>query len=92
VLAELPALAVKDEASELVPVFSAKTLVRSRREPLKPIFMVKAAQNGSRDDLRVPRKSMAGDRRSGESGRRGRQARPEGGMRTAAIIMEFPRA
>ena len=32
---------------------------------------------------------MAGDRRGGESGRRGRQARPEGGMRTAAIRRSF---
>ena len=63
---------------------------RSRREPLKSIFMVEAAQNRSRHDSPVARKIMTGDRRSGESGRRCRQARPEGGVRTAPVIMEPP--
>jgi hypothetical protein len=52
--------------------------------------MVEAAQNRSCHDPHLPRKIMAGDRRGGKSGRRRRQARPEGRVRTAPVIMEPP--
>ena len=71
---------------------SAITSAQSRRTLLKAVLMVETAEDRLRHAPRVPREPMAGDRRYGKLGRGLRQARAEGRVRAAPVIMESPGA
>jgi hypothetical protein len=87
---DLETIARQMQGAQDAGLCSARTLVRSRREPLKPIFMVEAAQNRVRGDPHVSWELMASDDRSREARRRFRQARTEACVRAATVIMELP--